>query len=252
MTDGSIMENEGYFFQHNGYCEICEKSTIFSARNKNFRSTFRCVHCNTPPRERALYHALSSLFPDWRNLLIHESSPNKIGVSAKLSQASGYIETQFDPSISWGSIHPTGGYRSENLEAQTFENECFDIVITQDVFEHLFNPDKAIKEIARTLKPGGAHICTFPITQKTKPTRKRASLINGEIVHHLPPSYHGNPVAKEALMTIDWGYDVVSYLTRHSGLSCWMWSIDKIDLGIRADFNEVIVCHKPLMEPELY
>jgi SAM-dependent methyltransferase len=240
------------YFSHEGHCEICEAATTFKASGPNFRSTLRCPRCNTPPRERALYHALSTLYPNWRELKIHESSPNKFGVSAKLATAAGYTESQYDPEIPWGTIHPTKGYRSEDLEAQKFADESFDLVITQDVFEHLFHPDRAIKEIARTLRPGGAHICTFPITQKTKPTRLRASLVNNEIVHHLPPSYHGNPVAKEALMTIDWGYDVASYLMRHSGLSCWIWSIDKIDLGIRADFNEVVICHKVLAKPALY
>jgi ubiquinone/menaquinone biosynthesis C-methylase UbiE len=45
-------------------------------------------------------------------------------------------------------------------EAQSFPAESFDIVVTQDVFENLFAPDRAIKEIARTLRPGGAHIMT--------------------------------------------------------------------------------------------
>lgn len=239
------------YFSHPGHCEICESATVFTAAGPNFRSTLRCPRCKTPPRERALYHVLSTFYPNWRELKIHESSPNKIGLSAKLATAPGYTESQYDPGVRWGSKHPEKGYRSEDLEAQTFGDESFDLVITQDVFEHLFHPDKAIKEIARTLRPGGAHICTFPITQKTKPTRLRASLVDNEIVHHLPPSYHGNPVAKDSLMTIDWGYDVASYMSRHSGLNCWIMSIDKIDLGIRADFNEVVICQKPVGKPAL-
>ena len=42
----------------------------------------------------------------------------------------------------------------------TFQNESFDLFITQDVFEHVMEPNKAFKEIERVLKPGGAHVFT--------------------------------------------------------------------------------------------
>ena len=54
------------------------------------------------------------------------------------------------------------GQRSENLEALTFPDESFDLIIPQDVFEHVLRPAKAFAEIARTLKPGGVHVYTVP------------------------------------------------------------------------------------------
>ncbi len=65
-----------------------------------------------------------------------------------------YLPTQYSTTIPFGSLHPTG-WRSEDIEKQTFADESFDIVITQDVFEHLFHPGAAAREIARTLRPGG-------------------------------------------------------------------------------------------------
>ena len=44
---------------------------------------------------------------------------------------------------------------NQNLEKLTYEDESFDVVITQDVFEHINEPFQAFKEIARVLKPGG-------------------------------------------------------------------------------------------------
>ncbi|UGA48937.1 class I SAM-dependent methyltransferase (plasmid) [Bradyrhizobium barranii subsp. apii] len=92
--------------------------------------------------------------------------------------------------------------------------------MTQDVFEHIFRPDLAIQEIARTLKEGGAFISTVPILLKNRPSKRRAALVDGKIVHHAEPQYHGNPVSKDgALVTVDWGYDIVSYLQHHSNVS---------------------------------
>lgn len=118
----------------------------------------------------------------------------------------------------------------------------FDLVITQDVFEHLFHPDRAIKEIARTLKPGGATLMTVPILRKTLPSRRRAEIVDGAITHLLDAQFHGNPIdAKGSLVTVDWGYDFVAYLQAVSGLSFLMIQIDNIDHGIRADLNEVLI-----------
>ena len=42
--------------------------------------------------------------------------------------------------------------------------------------EHIFNPQSAFREIARTLKPGGAHIFTVPLINKERTTECWAKL----------------------------------------------------------------------------
>lgn len=153
-------------------------------------------------------HVIATCLPDWRTLDIHESSPCTRGASYKLKrEAPRYISTQFHPTVARGARHPTLGYRCEDLSAQTFADGSFDLVVTQDVFEHLPNPGGAISEIARTLRPGGFHIATIPIVRRWRPSRPRASFgLDGAVTHILPPQYHGNPVdASGALVTMDWG-----------------------------------------------
>jgi SAM-dependent methyltransferase len=241
MTDSS----QPFHFEHSGFCCVCEKSVIFTADSSYFRSSLRCPLCHLAPRHRALFHALTMFFPKWRQFDIHESSPGWDLVSSRLKrEAKSYVATQWDTSIPFGTSH-VKGYRSEDLQAQTFADASFDLVVTQDVFEHIFEPDKAVKEIARTLRPGAAFIATVPIVLKNAPSRRRASFINGEIVHHVSAEYHGNPISnRESLVTIDWGYDIVRYLQHHSGLSFMMVHFDNIDLGIRADLIEVLIGFK--------
>ena len=174
-----------HVFRVTGHCPICEAPSEFVATRDEpldarwwpnyFRDHLICVHCGSIPRERALFAVISRFYPNWRDLAIHESSPGNRGASVKLRrECPRYIETQYDPALGLGNIHPERGYRSEDLEAQTFEDECFDLVITQDVFEHLFDPAQALREIGRTLKPGGAHIFTVPIVNGSKPSVRRA------------------------------------------------------------------------------
>ncbi len=43
-----------------------------------------------------------------------------------------------------------------------FPDNHFDVVISNVVFEHIADPKKALNEIARVLKPGGAFLALFP------------------------------------------------------------------------------------------
>jgi SAM-dependent methyltransferase len=242
----SLFKRDTDYLVVKGYCQICEDSTIFRSKDDWLRDHFFCERCRSIPRERSLMYVLNLLYPEWRTLKIHESSPADRGTSLKIRQeCPGYIASHFDPTIPFGTNHSSGNYRSEDLEHQTFEDESFDLVITQDVFEHLLRPDLAIREIARTLRPGGAHIGTVPLVRREQPSRRRARLSEGKIIHELPPEYHGNPLSPDgSLVTVDWGFDIADYLGHVSGLSTSLFFIDDLHLGLRAKYLEVLVCRK--------
>lgn len=91
------------------------------------------------------------------------------------------------------------GLRSEDATALSFADNSFDIVISQDVLEHIEDTWRAFAEINRVLKPGGKHIFTIPLHEE-RPTRPRAGL---------PPVHHGDPLNPEgALVYWDFGFDL--------------------------------------------
>src|SRR5215208_4305929 len=155
-------------FTNKGFCYSCNQATRFTARYDWWRDHYVCENCRSVPRERAVMYCIEKFFPNWRESIIHESSPVGRGTSLRLkNEASNYFATQYFPGGAPGQMHI--GFRNENLEQLTFENESIDLHVTQDVFEHIFNPAQAFREIARTLKPGGAHIFTTPLVNKTSP-----------------------------------------------------------------------------------
>lgn len=184
-------------------------------------------------------------FPTWRDSIIHESSPVDRGASKLISQeCSRYLPSQYFPDQKPGSI--VGKFRCENLEALTFPNESIDLHITQDVMEHVFHPSKVFEEIARTLKPGGAHIFTVPMVNKHSPKKIRARLDNDGLISHLePPVYHGNPISDQgSLVTVDWGFDICQHIFESCGLFTHLVYIDDLSKGIRAEYIEVLVTVK--------
>ena len=233
-----------------GYCPICEAHVRFFVHGKWYRDELLCGRCYSLPRERALMRVVQSLYPNWRELKIHESSPGDRGASRKIAHEGEHVvQSQYIPEEPAGSLTPSGQI-VQSLEQQTFLDEQFDIVITQDVFEHLFHPDLAIREIVRTLKPGGAHIMSVPIVRKAEPSRPRAVLEDGNTRHLMEPEYHGNPVGDgKSLVTFDWGYDIADYLTQASFATTTIHTTHDRSQGIEAEYLEIVVTRKPLHPP---
>lgn len=237
-----------YVFKNRGYCYGCNQNVEFIAKTEWLRDNYICDHCGSIPRERAVMYTIDHFLPDWRTKIIHESSPVARGTSLRLKcEAFHYFATQYFPGIERGKMHQ--GFLNEDLEQLTFDDESIDLHVTQDVFEHVLDPAKAFREIARTLKPGGTHIFTTPLLNKNFPTLWCAKRNPDGTIQHLidPPEYHGNPVSADgSLVTVHWGYDIVKFIYDTCGLFTEMIYIDSLDLGIRAELNEVLITRKPV------
>ncbi len=234
-----------FYFSQEGYCGCCNQDVIFESKTSWLRDWFFCSNCASMPRERALIKVIEESYPNWRNLLIHESSPAYRGVSEKMQkECMGYTSSQYFPGQPFGSM--VQNYRNENLEEQTFPDESFDLIVTQDVMEHIYNPEKAFSEIARTLKRGGAHIFTVPMINKHMKTEVWATLDpSGNPLFLKEPEYHSNPVNPlGSPVTMHWGFDIVNFIREKSGLETTIVHLDDIRLGIRAEYIEVLVSRK--------
>jgi len=243
----TILKEDDYEFHYKqkGFCPICNKNVVFFSENTWLRDHFICTNCRSMPRQRALMTVIEHYYPNWMNLIIHESSSGNCSITAKLKKScKRYIGSRYYPKQEFGKI--INGYRNEDLEEQTFDNEIFDIVITQDVFEHIYNPGKAFSEIARTLKKGGAHIFTVPIVNKFKETEVWAAMgAKGEPVFHKTEEWHINPVDKKGSpVTMHWGYDIVDFIKEHSNLETTIEYIRNLHFGIWAEYIEVLVSKK--------
>src|SRR3990172_8694418 len=136
-------------FTNYGYCYGCDHKTIFVAKDNWWRDSYICVRCGAIPRERALMYCVENYYPNWKELVIHESSPCERGPSIRFrKEGKSFIPSQYFSDQAVGGI--IQGYRNENLENLTFESNSIDLHISQDVFEHIVDPEKAFREIERT------------------------------------------------------------------------------------------------------
>ena len=240
-----------FIFTNYGYCHCCDQAVKFTASDSWFRDYYICSECGSIPRERVLSWTIDKFFPDWRQAAVHESSPVPRGASEKLKRhCQNYVASQYFPGVASGTEYQ--GWDCEDLEALSFADSSIDLHISQDVMEHVFSPDQVFREIARTLRPGGMHIFTVPLVNKTSPSEVCVQRgVDGVLKHLFEPEYHGNPVSEQgSLVTRRWGYDICDYIFKSSGLFTRIIYLDALEWGIRAEFIEVLLTMKPFASPD--
>jgi SAM-dependent methyltransferase len=206
----------------NGKCTICGNYASFVIEEGYSLREARCKFCQGTRRNRDLARILlttffNDKFPSLseglnalRTLSIYEAQTTG-PIHSCLQNLPDYFCSEFFYSMPSGMINEAG-IRCENLESLSFPADRFDLVITQDVLEHVRNLENALKEIRRVLKPGGYHIFTVPVHEGRK-TSRRIEIHDGRDVAVLPAVYHGDPLRHAgSLVYTDFGGDIADYL----------------------------------------
>lgn len=252
---GDLVRQRHHFFDHisgamhhgrsetrsnSGYCHCCRRETTFQINGDWLRDQYICLNCYSIPRQRHIQYVLDQYFQSWETKSVHESSPSNDLISRYCSD---YSSSQYFNEVEAGSL--VNGVRCENLEALTFPDNAFELFITQDVFEHIFNPDRAAKEIMRVLKPGGAHVFTVPVYKQLANSVPRATLTGLGIEYLMDAVYHGNPVGDgKSLVTWDYGSDFEGMINKWSNASTTTYLTRDRSLGLDGEHLEVFVTRK--------
>lgn len=231
-----------------GVCPVCERKTYFIKKGDWLRDEYICILCNSIPRHRAIIRVIEMMFPDYRNMRLFESSPCGAASDKLKKNCSHYLSGFYYEDIPPGEFK--SGHRCENLERLTFDDNTFDLVVTQDVLEHVLNPELAFKEISRVLRPDGAHVFTVPYYYWQK-TFIRARKTHHGMEYLAPKIYHGNPIDENgSLVVTEWGEELAEYIYEHSGMATTAYNLRSCNMGLEAEFLEVFVSRKGLSQQE--
>jgi SAM-dependent methyltransferase len=203
-------------------CPICDRERSFGAPDDYFscRRDLKSSECGLGGcvvRERALASVLFEIVgrDQIRRMKVHEPAPAPRGMSRwLLDNVPGLIRTGYFHDRPFSET--VGTLRNENLEHQTFSDSCFDVVIHLDVMEHLFQPFAALREIERTLVPGGICLFATPTYPDRLRTEQVAFVENGELRVVGEAEYHGNPQGDGSLVTWRYGYDLPLLISRET------------------------------------
>ncbi len=248
-----------------GYCPLCAKKSLFLFNPENPRESGNCIKCFANSRYKFMGEIvqkiilLQSCKKDVRFLNIQEELariPTRLPLKRFLSRLMPPKYTIYEPD-SRGALHnlflsypryvfseyfpnrPPGslinGILNQDLHHLTFRNNLFDLVITQDVFEHVQHPSIAFYEIFRVLKPGGVHLITVPLHGNQ--TIKRIDDDGNKL---LPEEYHNDHQDKGgALVYTNFGRDIITTLNE-LGYQAFLISQNNPQKGILGQVDVIV------------
>ena len=220
-----------------GFCNICGRRTGFLCPDiSTIRNTNNCLFCGSSSRKR---HVAKEI------LKIYDADANSIRRSRKLRQSrvlntgwkdsftrsmadsDRFFYSEYFPDIIPGTRIEERGY-CEDIQNLSFPNDYFDLVITEDVLEHIRDYKKALVEIRRVLKQGGYHLFTAPY-RLDGPTLVRVDTSGETDVFLTEPEYHGGRFTRKMLAYRTFGTNFLDELDE-SGFDSTVSSSQPTDL----------------------
>jgi len=234
FEDRTIRKHSGSQEEYDleGWCEVCAAPSAFhvdklwggrvregSFWEPNWRERCLCVRCHLNTRQRVIAarardHVRSSTSQPIDVYLTEQVTPIFDWLTRSVAGAHWIGSEYLGPSVVGGSVNEAG-IRHEDVERLSFEDASFDLVVSNDVLEHVDDPDRALAEILRVLRPGGVLLLTVPFHTNLQENRRRAKITADGLVHHLPEVYHGNPVSADgSLVFVDFGWEFLDQMGR--------------------------------------
>ena len=225
------------------FCLCCNKSTTMAV---DFQSCY--------------WSANGQLIPNWRERLVCQECKmnNRQRLIAKLVQqhlskvncSRIYLMEQVTPIFKWvtktfsdleiiGSEYLGFEYkggevvddiRHEDVMALSFDDASIDLVVSNDVLEHVPNTYSALRECARVLSASGVLLATIPFHISKNKSVNRAEIKNDEVNYLLPAQYHGNPLSADgSLVFHDFGWDFMDMFAEagFNSAACEIYADDK-------------------------
>jgi SAM-dependent methyltransferase len=227
----------------NPKCFICGSLSEFICKEGFTLRESLCPTCGASRRNSDLAKILLNTFSPDSILPLRTARPKLTHLSIFESQSTGlihdtfaglpyYICSEYFDNVPRGKKNPNG-IVCQDLQDLTFSSDYFDVVITQDILEHVGCPEKALSEIHRVLKPGGYHIFTIPY-HEGKTTLIRITIEDGKKIQNYPPVYHGDPLREQgALVYTDFGSDMKTMIEKQG------FSLENIPCGIWYSSSEL-------------
>ena len=252
------------------FCPLCGKKTVMLMENENIRETGFCLFCSAMARYKGFAEIIKRLiiikshfkeldintlkkllkkinltqYPIKKILKSIKSKdfsiyePSSSGaIYYALKKFSFVIQSEFFPYPNLKPGQLVGNMQFEDIQSLSFGDNSFDLVLTQDVFEHIKDPDLGFTEIYRVLKPGGFHVFTVPFENREKTIKridKNNKILINPVIHH-----NDNIRVRGPIVYNDFGYNLIEKLN-NMNFPSFIFSIRNPKLGIMTKINMVI------------
>ena len=237
--------------------ELPDLATFRHHHIEPLRETLRCRGCHAKMRDRVLAAGLLDVLAERFGTAASTLDELAGGLPAdvrildtdahsrlshRLKGHPGFFRSLYLPGRDNGERLDDERMLNVDLEEMPFPDGHFDVVITSEVMEHVRFADRAHREIARCLAPGGTYLFTVPYD----PTLEETWLLvdpetDEDLVH--PPHIHGDPMIREGGIRSYrvFGRDIDDDLAA-AGLDARFAPVDRPDIGVYD--GDLFVAHR--------
>lgn len=167
-------------------CPLCGKSYFIYFDSDPFM--IRCLKCKCTITNLSLIPVIKEHIKGNYNYSVYELSSYGSTLDFLKSHFKNVVASEYFPKKNFGDF--VNGIMNQDVQNLTFKDNSFDIITSNQVFEHVENDIKGFAECFRVLNKGGALIFSVPL-YNTEKTTKIASVIKGKIVFDGgEPEYH--------------------------------------------------------------
>jgi SAM-dependent methyltransferase len=170
-----------------GQCPLCGHVPFLALGPSPFLT--RCLRCSANVTNLSLVPIIERHFEGrYTDKVAYELS--SFGSTLKwLRRHFQRVEaSEYFPHLARGSL--AGGIRNEDVQCLTYPDASFDLVTSNQVFEHVPDDIAGYRECLRVLKPGGALVFSVPLRDLAQTEPKARLLPGGSIEIIGEPEYH--------------------------------------------------------------
>lgn len=193
-----------------GYCVACEQMQAFEINggpdfgpeHPNLREGLVCS-CGAKNRDRLMILASKAdILAGEQTIFFGAFSGWADWARRQRGDRVEFCEYLPDPATRGQYVMVEGvSVRNEDLTGMTFGDGFADVIVHQDVLEHIPDYQAAFRETLRVLKPGGRTIFTAPFFHTLDDTFVRVRLLpDGRLEHFAPEERHGDPLSPEGIL----------------------------------------------------
>ena len=182
------------------FCNFCNKKSIFLyyhylkdnkySTSDSYNQSGLCFSCGSNHRNRIILKHFKKIYFGTDKSIYLPSGDGSLYNFFKEFKNSFFSDFYDDPK-SHSILIP-----HEDLTSLSFEDNKFDIVISEHVMEHVNDPKKAFEEIYRVLKNQGRYIFSIPFEGRNKSLIRIDKYFN----KLMPEKYHLDPLRAEGAL----------------------------------------------------
>jgi SAM-dependent methyltransferase len=194
-----------------GRCPLCGPSLFLAMAGGPF--LVRCLKCRANVTNLAIAEAVRQNVPNLGFQHAYEMSTYGSSFEFLKKHCSIVESSEYFPDSSPGEM--VNGIRNEDAQQLSFHDCSFDLVTSNQVFEHVPNIERCLAECKRVLKPGGRLFFTVPLYE-TNATEHVAEIDHGAIRWLSTPEYHSSRTTGPNSVPVFWRFSVHDIVERVS------------------------------------